>query len=84
MKKVSQTQYNKLLEKAKFVVSMGSPIKSSREYQKALNAATQDLYRAILNIEHPDMHLVFLMTEEEKEKAMEIAKSVAICSILLD
>jgi hypothetical protein len=74
--------YDELYKKAKFLVSLGISLKPSRDFERVLKKARQDIENSLLKISgmvpsKPDM------TEEEKIKAIETAKKYAIRSIWL-
>lgn len=76
-------RYKDLLEKASFLVELGSPIKSNVEYQRSVSKALGDLHIAILNCKY-NADFTFSMTEEEEVKAIELAKANAIRKVIID
>ncbi len=70
----------KVLEKSKFLISLGVQIKSNIELQRLRDKALRDLTIAVVNYEL-GLSTPFAMTEEEKSRALFLSKIFCIQDI---
>jgi hypothetical protein len=73
-----------LKEKTLFLASLGSPIRSNKEFERAVKKALGEVQDVLFAIEHGiDVRLSDPFTKEEKIRAIELAKANAIRPVWL-
>lgn len=80
--KVLAFQYDQLYEHAKFLCSLGTPIRSSKDFQRAQKKVTDALAYSLAALEvsnkKPSEYPVVIPEMYDRKEAQEISKKVAI------
>lgn len=72
-------ELEELLEKATYLAALGTPIKSSRDFERAIKRALEDLQTAILKVKNPEtIQVKPYMTDEERQEANALALKFGI------
>lgn len=77
-------KYKDLLEKAEFLVSLGTPVYPNIEYERLISKALSDLAASVSNIHNPASPVSYLLTEKDKERAQELSLKYGIQKLVVE
>lgn len=76
--------YNHVLEKANFLVSLGTPVLPNIEFERLISKALADLSVAIHNLDDNNTQASYVLTEKDKERALELAAKFGIKKLVVE